>query len=267
MPGLETVAIESAAQEDIELAEEQPSQPARMRIQAPPPSTAEDDAVPADAVKPFKHWTKERSSADVHDIAAAMETPSYNQGKAAWIKRSVTKVGLERDASQAEAKESKRNFKLASAFAAVMCVFLLLSLASNAVLTAVIVEETKETKSMDDARLVVKGSNTTVKVASADFTVDDAATLTTPTTGEIVHTAEAEAYLPLIVLPVLERRALEHLRTVTVRMYDFELYDEVEEVRCTEARAGPSHAGHRRPASPVALVARLPSPPRGRRSP
>lgn len=150
------------------------------------------------------------------------------------VKGAISQLDMRRAESAAEAIGSKRNSRLAIAFACVMVCFLLLSIGSNAFLTAYVVEGAKDTTATADGTLMVRHSDTgewsniTVRTRSADFEVHGDA-LTNPTDGHVVSVGVAEAHLPLIAMPVLPREELERLRAATVRVFDVRLQQVVEQ--------------------------------------
>ena len=195
---------------------------------------------PAPAPAPELPELEMGDSTDVNAVKRSIDQLS-NRGtirtitRARYVKDSLEKIeemrrrsATESEESRQEAKEQRRNFRFAAFIGLILLAFLLASVASNAVLTFVFIQASKDTEFGPDGRLLGKGSNVTVRTASADFEVRDH--VLTDDNGEVMQVGEAEAHLPLIALPVLPRSQLERLRATTVRVFNHLEMEYVDEM-------------------------------------
>ncbi len=144
-----------------------------------------------------------------------------------WIQDQVEALDAEKKAAEVEKRKAQRNTNRALGLACLLLVFLLLSVAGNAVVTAYLLSWMEQTQLEKNAVLTVKTATGTggepVKVASTAFDTVNG-TLVAPGAAPMdthpVKVGLAEEHFPLLVAPVLPSSYLEKIQSITVTVDD-----------------------------------------------
>ena len=198
---------------------------------APPPA---DAAYVVQVLNELRDSARESPSVDSAKRRKASKTIKWAEKRMLSLNRKKLDAELGRDeaelrasSSERAAQKSRRALKLAACVAAVALLFLGISIGTNAAVMAYLVDAAKETHAASSGTLLVRGTNTTVRVASADYSLKDHTLM--EASGATVRTAVAEVKLPLYVLPVVPREQIESMRAVTVQIFEPAFKNFVEE--------------------------------------